>query len=263
MANDSVFQPPSSSGSAPAISASGRGRGGDSRSLDESDSPRELIVRAIIRGLYDGRFKPGQRLVEAELTAAHGVSRGPVREAFNRLAATGVVDLTLQRGAQVRMLKIEEAIDILVVVDGLIRIAARLAAMRIQGPGATARMVAALEAVDSFDPACGTAEYAIARDNFYGTLTSIAGNVELRRILPTVQIHLIRVQFRAIMSSAGRHRHDEYKRIADAVLAGRPRAAEAAVGKHLGRAIAALTSFRDANHPGSSEHPRKDTPSSH
>jgi hypothetical protein len=46
-------------------------------------------------------------------------------------------------------------------------------------------------------------------------------------------------------------------------LAGRPRAAEAAVGKHLGRAIAALTSFRDANHPGSSEHPRKDTPSSH
>jgi DNA-binding GntR family transcriptional regulator len=142
----------------------------------EKLSPRETIVRAVIRGLYEGRYEPGQRLLESELTAAFGVSRGPVREALNRLAAMGAIELTLQRGAQVRVLTIDQAIDILVVVQALIGTAARLAASRIGAPGAAAHMRAALEAVETFDPADRSAEYAIARDGFYRALTSIANN---------------------------------------------------------------------------------------
>jgi DNA-binding GntR family transcriptional regulator len=50
-------------------------------------SPREHIVRDIIGGLYEGRYVPGQRLVEADLTRQYDASRGPVREALNWLSA--------------------------------------------------------------------------------------------------------------------------------------------------------------------------------
>ena len=47
----------------------------------------------------------------------------------DRLAASGIVVLTPERGAEVRKLSIKEAIDTLVVVQGLIGIAARLDAL--------------------------------------------------------------------------------------------------------------------------------------
>ena len=66
----------------------------DLSEVGDSASPRERVVRDLIRGLYEGRYKPGQRLIEAQLTATYGISRGPVREALNRLAASGIVVLT-------------------------------------------------------------------------------------------------------------------------------------------------------------------------
>ena len=44
-------------------------------------------------GIAAGRFAPGQRLVESELTAELGVSRGPLREALRQLSAEGLVEI--------------------------------------------------------------------------------------------------------------------------------------------------------------------------
>jgi len=62
------------------------------------------VVDAIVSGIRLGRFVPGQKLVEADLTESIGVSRGPVREALKRLAAEGIVSLTRHRGAYIRVL---------------------------------------------------------------------------------------------------------------------------------------------------------------
>lgn len=204
---------------------------------------REGIVRDIVRGLYDGRYEPGQRLPEAELTRAYAVSRGPVREALNVLAARNIVELTPQRGAQVRVLPIDEAIDTLVVAQNLIGLAARLAALN-GDPTGRARLKEALAKLSAFNPDTGSAEYAIARDGFYGALTALAANVQLSRILPAVHIHLIRVQFRPVLRSTDASRHRDYQRIAEAVLAARPRDAEAAARAHIERAIGKLRTFR-------------------
>jgi DNA-binding GntR family transcriptional regulator len=75
------------------MSAARGGQAGSHKRPNDSRSLREIILRAIIRSLYEGRYDLSQRLIEAELTAAHGVSRGPVREALNRLAAMGIVEL--------------------------------------------------------------------------------------------------------------------------------------------------------------------------
>lgn len=209
------------------------------RADDDSLSPREQVVRNIIRGLYDGRYTPGQRLKEIDLTKSMSVSRGPVREALNRLAASGIVSLTLQRGAHVRRLSRDEAIGILVIVQSLVGLAARFAAER-AGVEDSERLGAALDRLMRFDPASNAPEHALARDHFYATLTDMSGNAELKRILPTVQIHLIRTQFRAEMAATHRHRHNDYRRITAGVAAGKPAVAETAARAHIARAIAAL-----------------------
>ena len=56
-------------------------------------------IRAQIRG---SRLVPGQRLVEVDIIRQTGGSRFKVREAFQRLAAEGLVEIEEFRGASVR-----------------------------------------------------------------------------------------------------------------------------------------------------------------
>jgi DNA-binding GntR family transcriptional regulator len=243
----------------PASSAERDGPAGESEGATAgARNPREQVVGDVIRGLYEGRYQPGQRLKEAHLAKALGISRGPIREALNRLDALGIVSLTPQRGAQIRRLSREEAIGILLVVEALVGIAAGCAAERISSPGAAVRLQAALERLVNFDPSSAEPEHALARDSFYSTLTDIAGNAEIRRILPTVQIHLIRTQFAAEMERTNRSRHADYRQIVDAVLAGRWSIAEKAARMHIARAIEALREARrsDEGPPPSRPRPR-------
>jgi DNA-binding GntR family transcriptional regulator len=194
----------------------------------------------VVLGLYEGRYQPGQRLTEAKLTAQFGTSRGPVREALNRLAALGVVELAPRRGAQVKVLATCEAIDILVVVQSLLSTAARLAAQNIDAPGARERMEAAWTSISRFDPASAEGDFGVARNAFYATLMDIAGNSALQRIMPGVQIHLVRVQFRSVLRASDSTRHASYRKITEAVVAGKPALAGSLVSTHLKRAVMAL-----------------------
>ncbi|MDX3911576.1 MAG: GntR family transcriptional regulator [Sphingobium sp.] len=207
-------------------------------------SVADTIVRDVVRGLYEERYRPGQRLFEARLTETYGVSRGPVREALNKLAAIGVVDLTMQRGARVKMLNVNEALDTLVVAQALVALAARLAAQNIDAPGARVMMEAAADKLASFDPASTGPDFALARSGFYRTLAIIANNDQLKLVLPSVRIHIIRVQFRSFLQEIDARRHIDYRQIAKAVLAGQDGAAEHAVRTHFARAINALGAFR-------------------
>ncbi len=52
---------------------------------------RDHAYDALLQAIFDGRLAPGDRLVEAEVSAALGSSRGPVREAMRRLEAEGLL----------------------------------------------------------------------------------------------------------------------------------------------------------------------------
>lgn len=62
-------------------------------------------VRAQIRS---NRFVPGQRLVEVDIIRQTGGSRFKVREAYQRLAAEGLVEIEEYRGAKVRGASMDE-----------------------------------------------------------------------------------------------------------------------------------------------------------
>src|SRR5690554_1509688 len=69
-------------------------------SIELADWVRDRIRR--------GQFAPEQRLVEVDIIRKTGGSRLKVREAFQRLAAEGLVDIEPFKGASVRSTSLEE-----------------------------------------------------------------------------------------------------------------------------------------------------------
>src|SRR5882757_1350178 len=88
------------------------------------DQTVEVLREAIIRG----EIRPGSRINEAELADKLGISRGPLREAIQRVGAEGLIEFQRNRGAFVRELGLEDIQDMYearTVIEGL---AARRAA---------------------------------------------------------------------------------------------------------------------------------------
>src|SRR5262245_36826481 len=73
-----------------------------------SDWVEERLRGAILRG----ELEPGQRLHANGLAERWAVSATPLREAFQRLASDGLVQVLPQRGARVADLSVEDAAEI-------------------------------------------------------------------------------------------------------------------------------------------------------
>ena len=200
-----------------------------------SESSSDRVVNAIIRGILSQRFVPGQKLIEADLTASLGVSRGPVREALKRLDSEGVVLLTPHRGAYVRAMTRTEALDLLIILESLTATIARLAAEAV-AQGANARkMNEAYEQLESFrNQNVDDMAFIDRRRHFYDTLIAIGRNTQLATVMPTMRIQLLRLQAQPYLTSQDRQsRLDEYSAITRAVLAGDSKLAERAMRQHM------------------------------
>jgi DNA-binding GntR family transcriptional regulator len=65
-------------------------------------SASERVAAFIEQAIYEGRFKPRERVIEDDIAKQVGCSRGPVREALLRLERDGLVVTTPRRGTVVR-----------------------------------------------------------------------------------------------------------------------------------------------------------------
>jgi DNA-binding GntR family transcriptional regulator len=199
-------------------------------------SSPDQVVRALIDGVKTGRYVPGQRLIEADLTSELKVSRGPVREALKRLAAEGLVSLVPHRGAYIRKLTRREVHDILVIQEHLTGLAARLATEQIDADGNRAAFAERLEQLLRYRDRSDSVAFLDERARFYEALVTIGGNRELSRFVPVMQIHLLRMQFQQHLSESDRKRQfQEYETLADHILASRGQKAEKAMRQHVRR----------------------------
>lgn len=211
----------------------------------KTSSP-DRVVDAIVRGIRSGRYVPGQRLIEADLTQELKVSRGPVREALKRLAAEGVLTLTRHRGAYVRALNREEVHDTLVVLEALTGLYARLAARRVKEGDNAQRVREAYDRLAKFRDDGGNIAFLDERRRFYDTMIEIGGNKQLARLLPLMQIHLLRMQFQSYITPRDREKQfEEYKAITEAILSGIPKRAERVTKLHIRRTRISLLRLPD------------------
>lgn len=220
------------------VEAGGSGKADEPAPISSSDQ----IVRDVVRGIYESRYVAGQRLAEPDLMRRYGVARSTVREAIKRLAAEGVVETHQFRGAQIRHLSLQEAQNVLLILELLVGLAARQAAAAINAPGCRAafeescgRLLALEHSEDSWD-------FVRARNNFYRTMTQIAGNSELGRLLPNIQVHLVRAHLRI----SREQRFADYRAIRDAILCGDIVLAEEVARAHIAQVANALDGLANA-----------------
>jgi DNA-binding GntR family transcriptional regulator len=81
---------------------------------DEQETEKAIfvVVRKIRDAILDETFKPGERLPEEQLGKMFNVSRSPVREVLLALEKEGTVVMEPYKGAILKPLSPEEALDI-------------------------------------------------------------------------------------------------------------------------------------------------------
>ena len=223
---------------APAVVAAGATHG---------PSSPDQVVETIKHGILLGRFVPGQRLIEADMTRDHRVSRGPVREALKRLNAEGIVALSRHRGAYIRLLTRREVLEILIALEAVVGLAARLAALNIAQNDHRARLQAAYDKLNAHGANGDRVLQSIDRNAFYETIFHIAGNHELSRIHPAVPTQILRMQVYPYLALRDRERQfSDYSQLFDSIRTGNSRGAYRIVVRHLRRSRLQIRKLPDA-----------------
>ena len=89
---------------------------------------RDVVFQYLRECILGGRYKYGDRLIEAALAAELNVSRTPIREALRKLELEGLVEYRSRRGAVVVAPSVEDMEEIYAVRSVLEGLAARLCA---------------------------------------------------------------------------------------------------------------------------------------
>jgi DNA-binding GntR family transcriptional regulator len=197
----------------------------------------ERLIRGLRHGILNGRYAPGQRLIEADLTRDYGVSRGPLREAFRRLSAEGLLQIVPHRGAVVRRLTLKEMLELFQIRTALEALAVRLAAQAIDEADNKQRFQAAIEQIWNDAPRRSGVAYHEDNRLFHQSILDICGNAQLAELSRQLQLPLIMLQLSgAMIPEMYRDWVVEHRAIATAILAGDADAAERALRRHLDRA---------------------------
>ncbi len=202
------------------------------------------VAERLTRSIRQGALAPGQRLIEAELTRELGVSRGPLREAFRRLDAEGLIEIIPNRGAIVRRLSFREALELFEIRTELEAYAARKAAERIDDPCIRARFIRAIAPIAVPGKRRNIAAYLEENRQFHEAILDAADNRQLLGLDRQLQLSLILAQIGpALTTDAIARSLAEHHDIAKAILAGKRKTAARAIRAHLGRASALIASL--------------------
>ncbi|MEU6146277.1 GntR family transcriptional regulator [Streptomyces sp. NPDC047081] len=197
-----------------------------------------LHVSTYIRqALRTGDLLPGQRLIVQDLADRLGVTRSSVREALFDLASEDLVELVPNRGASVRVVSIEEAIQITECRSALERVCARKAAehaneaQRAELTELGTQLRAAVAEEDFH-------AYSALNRKLHDLVIEFSGQAIAKRQLERLNVQMVRFQFRLAMRS-GRPQESlpQLLSIIDAVTVGDPDAADAAIEAQLASVI--------------------------
>lgn len=138
--------------------------------------------------LFEGEFRPGERLVELTLVERIGVSRTPLRLALTMLEHEGLVESLSGGGFAVREFTLEEIHDAIELRGTLEGTAARFAAERLESPDELLEMRALVDQLDLTirESAEEIVVYAELNDAFHEELVALAKSDPVARAIGRV-----------------------------------------------------------------------------
>jgi DNA-binding GntR family transcriptional regulator len=190
-----------------------------------------------------GQFSPEQRLVEVDIIRKTGGSRLKVREAFQRLAAEGLVEIEPFRGASVRSTSLEEvrhiyraraALEGAMAAD-FVRFASEAQRQRLQS------IQTELErCVDERSPE----RFGRLNNEWHNLLVEGSGNAIVAALLHRLNVPIHRLLFDSFYDAERlRTANDDHRRVLQAILANDPFGAEQAMRAHVEAGFAMLSSI--------------------
>lgn len=210
--------------------------------MDLKVEPQTVQVQTANKlrdAILSGYFKPGQRLVEADLCESMRVSRTSVREALRRLEAEKLVSIIPNRGPSVAEITWDEAKEIYDVRAILEGEAAALFAKRasVDQKREMAQTLRAFAKADADDDAIGRLT---STSRFYDIMLGGCGNAVIRELLQGLVARINFLRARS-MSRPGRGRYSsmEMQRILQAIEKKDAAGARTAAVQHVRAACAA------------------------
>jgi DNA-binding GntR family transcriptional regulator len=214
------------------------------------------IAYRLRADILEGRLPLGAPLPHAQLAARFGVSRTPIREALRKLQATGLVELSPNRGAVVRTPARAELIEVYELRADLEGFACELACARASDAeldildGAQARLAAAIEAAQRLDEAGFDAAVADANGAFHEAIHRSARNGRLHGSIRDLEHFFPRDSVWRAIADDPETLHamnvGEHERIAAELRARRPARARRAMRDHVTGAGRSLLAYLDA-----------------
>ena len=200
--------------------------------VDDVAAPIEL-TRRLRDAILNGEFAPHQRLIEADLSERYEASRASVRTALLNLTSEGLVERVPNRGARVRAISVDEAVEIVEVRIGLETLCARKAAQNLTESDAAGLRQLRSDIEDAV--ASGNlVEYARLNQDLDRRIRELSHHATATQLLERLRAQSARHQFRlAFHPGRAGQSAPEHIAIIDAVLAQDPDAAEAATRAHL------------------------------
>ena len=212
--------------------------------IDPSDEPSSVVER-VRDAILTGELSPGQRLVEAELTERFETTRGTVREALVHLEGLGLVTRERNRGARVRAITLDEAVEVTearAVLEGLC--AAKAAASATDDEREElVELGRALERAVAAEDVVG---YSNLVQDIHRLIREISRQETVADLLERLRYQSVRYHFSVALLpgrlSVGLREHLE---VIDAVVRSHPEDAEARMRTHLMNVIALLRELPD------------------
>jgi DNA-binding GntR family transcriptional regulator len=211
------------------------------------ESTSQIIARQLRGAIADGALPPGAQLGEAELAARFAVSRGPLREAMQRLVQEGLLRSERHRGLFVIELSADDVHDIY-----RARMAVESAAVRIHIRDQRRSAIAELETAQrTLRAACDDAvdaEVSRADLRFHEVLVSSSGSARLSRMMDTLLAETrmcLSALVAAYASGPEPDRVGEHAAILDGISARDGAAAHSALARHMAEALERLAPGRE------------------
>jgi len=200
-------------------------------SLSPEGSVSTQVLEALRATILFGELKPGRRISEQEIADLMQISRQPVREAFIRLAAEGLVEIRPQRGTFVSKISTSEVVDSRFVRESVEADLVRLAAHRMT-PATAARLeeiVALQRAEGPGDPL----RFMALDEELHQVLAEAAGKPQIWDFLQKLKSQLDRVRFLVAVDFPIESLIAQHAAIVRAVAARDEAKAEGAMRHHL------------------------------
>lgn len=186
----------------------------------QQETTPTLIARQLREAIATGQFAQGQQMLEVSLAQSLGVSRGPLREAMQRLMQEGL--LIAQRNRGLFVIELDES----AIRDTYLARAAveRAAIEHLIETGGSARAAVLAQIADQMeayreDPSSDEVSQLDIR--FHETLVELAGSPHLRRMHRTLltQVRMCLTNMQATYTSID-DRVIEHRELAEAIVAG-------------------------------------------